>query len=81
MTQTIRIDPAAHACLVEIARTKRLSLTEALSRAVDAYRRELSVQRESASQTASRRDPETWTAEHGEPDSWDSTLPNGIRGD
>src|SRR5262249_11872291 len=41
MAETVRIDPAAHATLTEIARAKHIPLTEALSRAVEAYRRQV----------------------------------------
>ena len=43
MSATVRIEARAHAALSAIARAKQLSLTEALSRAIEAYRREVFV--------------------------------------
>jgi hypothetical protein len=78
MAETVRIDPEAHASLAEIARAKHLSLTEALSRAVEAYRREVFLEQMAAGYTALRDDSKAWAAEQAEREAWDTTLRDGL---
>ena len=81
MAATIRVAPAAHAALSEIARTKCLSLTETLSRAVAAYHREVFLEGVTHDFEALRRDPAAWAEEISERTAWDSAADDGLRGE
>lgn len=78
MAETVRIEPATHAALAEIARAKHLSLTEALSRVVEAYRREMLIQALDEDYAALRADPEAWREELQERELWDPTNLDGL---
>lgn len=78
MAATVRVDPAAHAALSEIARTKHLSLTEALSRAVEAYRREVFLEGLASDFAALRSDPKAWGEEMAERAAWEMTTADGL---
>jgi hypothetical protein len=78
MAETIRIDASAHATLVEIARTKHLTLTEALSRAVEAYRRQEFFAGLAADYEALRADENAWTEELQDRNEWDATNADGL---
>lgn len=78
MAATVRIDPAAHAALTEIARAKSITLTEALSQAVQSYRREMMIAAMDADYAALRADPKAWAAELEERSAWDSTNTDGL---
>jgi hypothetical protein len=79
MAATVRIDPASHAALSEIARAKQVSLTEALSRAVEAYRREVFLEACASDFAALRRDPGAWTEEMAERAVWEATTADGLQ--
>ena len=78
MAETVRIDPTAHATLAEIARAKHIPLTEALSRAVEAYRREVFLEAVSSGFEALREDPEAWAEEQTERAPWEATSADGL---
>ena len=78
MAETVRIDPAAHAALAEIARAKQLSLTEALSQAVESYRRELFLEGLASDFAALRADVDAWADEQVEREAWDITSGDGL---
>ncbi|HEY3820644.1 MAG TPA: hypothetical protein VGL81_25940 [Polyangiaceae bacterium] len=78
MAETVRIDPAAHAALAEIARAKRIPLTEALSRAVELFRRQVFVEAVAADFAALRENDDAWTEEKHERDAWDAALADGL---
>ena len=72
MAETIRIDPVAHAALSEIAREKKLSLTEALSNAVEAYRRQEFFAGLASDYATLRSNDGAWTEEQEERRAWDA---------
>jgi hypothetical protein len=74
MVETVRIDPAAHIALAEIARAKHVSLTEALSRAVALYRREVFLEGVASDFAALRADAGAWAEEQSERSAWDATI-------
>jgi hypothetical protein len=78
MAETVRIDPASHAALTEIARAKHIPLTEALSRAVESYRREMLIQAMDADYAALREDPAAWAEEQAERAAWETTSADGL---
>ena len=78
MAETVRIDPAAHAALAEIARAKHIPLTEALSRAVELYRREVFLEGVASDFAALRSDRRAWRGELVEREAWDTTSADGL---
>jgi len=78
MAETVRIEPAAHAALAAIAKAKRIPLTEALTRAVEIYRREVFLEAVSAGYAALRADPKAWAKELDERGAWESTDADGL---
>jgi hypothetical protein len=78
MAETVRIDPRAHAALAKIAKAKRISLTEALARAVESYRREVMVRAAAADYAELRADPKAWAAELAERAAWETTSADGL---
>jgi hypothetical protein len=78
MAATVRIEPAAHEALSAIARAKKLSLTEALSRAIETYRREVFVSDLAADFAILREDVAGWAEEASERDEWERTTGDGL---
>lgn len=78
MAESVRIDPSTHAALSEIARAKHIPVTEALSNAVELYRREVFVEAVSAGYSELRNNPEAWSEEHDERQIWDKTSADGL---
>jgi hypothetical protein len=78
MADTVRIEAAAHAALSEIARAKHLSLTEALSRAVETYRRQVFLEGVADDFIALRSNAKAWSEEQGEREAWDTTAKDGL---
>ena len=79
MPQTVRINPAAHTTLTEIARDQHLSLTDALTEAVEAYKRQIFFARMREDYEALKRDdPEGWAEEQAEVALWDTTSADGL---
>ena len=78
MADTVRIEAAAHAALSEIARAKHLSLTEALSRAVEIYRRQVFLEGVAGDFAALRGDAKAWREEQAEREAWDTTAKDGL---
>ena len=74
----IKVDLAIFFSLTEIARAKHLSLTQALSCAVEAYRRAVFMESMSSGYAALRNDPKAWAAEQAERKAWDTTLSDGL---
>jgi hypothetical protein len=81
MSQTVRIDPAAHAVLSNIARASHLTLTEALTRAISAYEREVFLQGLTDDFASLRADPKHWEQERSERALWDQTNSDGLEGE
>jgi len=73
----VRIDPTAHARLTEVARAEHIPLSEALSRAIESYRREKLIQKMSADYAAMRANPEAWAEESAERALWDRSGLDG----
>ena len=81
MAVTIRIDPGAHRALAEIARASRVSLTEALSRAVEAYRRDVFIAGLASDFRSLRADPVGWADEMKERVLWSTASSDGLTGE
>ena len=80
MAETVRIERAAHTALVEIARSLDTSLTDALSLAIAAYRRQVFIEEVNAGYAAMRSDPRVWAEEMRERETWDQTSNDGLEG-
>lgn len=78
MAATVRIDPASHTALAEIAKAKAIPLSEALRRAVELLRRELFFEQMNAGYAALRADPDVWAEEQNQVAAWDTTSSDGI---
>jgi hypothetical protein len=78
MAETVRIEPAAHLALVEIAREKHVSLTEALSLAVELYRREVFLEGVAADFASLQADAGAWAEEEAERRVWDASNADGL---
>ncbi len=78
MAETVRIDPIAHAALAEIARAKHLTLTEALSRAIETYRRQVFLEGVADDFAALHPNTEAWAEEQAEQDVWETTNADGL---
>ena len=78
MAETVRIEPAAHLALVEIAREKHVSLTEALSRAVELYRRQVFLEGVAADFASLKADAGAWAEEEAERRVWDASNADGF---
>ena len=81
MAETVRIDPASHAALAEIARAKHIPLTEALSRAVETYRRQVFLEGLASEYATLRLDDSAWREEEGEREAWEATSADGLAGE
>jgi len=78
MAETVRIDPAAHAALTEIAKAKHIPMTEALTRAVELYRREVFFEELNAGFAALQADESAWAEELAERAPWETTSADGL---
>jgi len=78
MAATVRIESSAHEALSAIARAKHLSLTEAPSLAIEAYRREVFVSDLAVDFAAQKDDASGWAEELAERAAWDGTVADGL---
>ena len=78
MAEAVRIDPGAYMSLTEISRILGTSRTEALSSAIEAYRRQLFIEQVNAGYAALRADPEAWAEELYERELWDQANLDGL---
>jgi hypothetical protein len=78
MAEMVRIDPASHATLSEVARAEGLSLTQALARAVELYRRQVFLAGVVSDFAKLRRDRTAWSDEVAERASWEGTVADGL---
>lgn len=78
MAETVRIDPATHTMLTEIAKAKRIPLAEALRRGVELLRRELFFEQMNAGYAALRADADAWADEQRDGAIWEATTADGL---
>jgi hypothetical protein len=77
MSETVRLDRATYAALREMTRSHGLSLTETLSRAIEALRRKLFLEGVNHDFAALRADASVWKEERAELGNWDANLGDG----
>jgi hypothetical protein len=78
MAATVRIEPAAHEVLSRLARSQNLTITETLTRAVEAYRRMVFLEGVAADFASLRRDRAAWAEEAAERERWEGTGMDGL---
>jgi len=75
---TVRISPAAHDALRELATRTGEPMQMVLTKAIEHYRRQRFLDELDAAFAALREDPEGWAAELAEREAWDATLADGL---
>ena len=75
---TVRISPAAHDALRELAARSGEPMQTVLDRAIESYRRRRFLEDLNAAFLALREDPGAWAAELAEREAWDATLADGL---
>jgi predicted transcriptional regulator len=78
MPATIRISPAAHRSLTQMAEQTNTSLQEMLDRAVENERRRLLLERTNLAYSKLRQNKKAWKAWRAELRQLDTTLSDGI---
>ena len=78
MLATIRISPAAHLSLRQMAEETNSSLQEMLDRAIENQRRRLLLERANSAYAKLRHDKKAWQAWQRELRQLDATLSDGI---
>lgn len=78
MPSTIRISPAAHRSLAQMAEQTNRSLQEMLDRAIEHERRRLLLERTNLAYTKLRQNKKAWQAWRAELRQLDATLSDGI---
>jgi hypothetical protein len=76
MAESVRIDPSSHAVLAEIARAKHIPLTEALSRAIELYRRQVFL--DGVASDFSALTAEELNEDKADREAWDATNGDGL---
>jgi predicted transcriptional regulator len=78
MAATVRISPAAHRSLAQMAEQTNRSLQEMLDRAIENERRRLLLERTNQAYAKLRQDKKAWKAWRAELRHLDATLSDGI---
>lgn len=78
MPATIRISPAAHRTLAQMAEESDSSLQETLDRAIENERRRLLLERTNRAYSKLRQNKKAWKAWRAELRQLDATLSDGI---
>jgi len=78
MPATVRISPAAHQSLRQMAKETSSSLQEMLDQAIENQRRRLLLERANRAYAKLRRDKKAWRAWRSELRELDATLTDGI---
>lgn len=81
MSSAVRISPESHERLRQIAENEGLSLTEALDRAIEAYRRDRMLSDVNQAYSALKRDPAKWSREEAERGEMEGSLSDGLADD
>ena len=77
-TLTVRITRSAHTILRKLSEEVGEPMTEVLSKAIEAYRRQRFLDALNADFAALREDPSAWAEEQQERATWDATLADGL---
>jgi predicted transcriptional regulator len=77
-TLTVRIDPATHKVLQELAQQEGRSMPVILAKAIEQYRRRQFLEQVNAAYGTLRADAAAWDEELQERALWDKTLSDGL---
>ena len=75
---TIRVRPETHQTLAKLAKQSHLSMQTVLREALEAYRREVFLQRTNQAYGKLRSDPAAWAEYQEELKAWDRTAEDGL---
>ena len=75
---TVSLSEASHQILKDLAKRTGQTMTNALEKAVDAYRRKVFFEQMNAGYAELRSDPVAWAEHLAERKLWDSTLMDGL---
>jgi len=78
---TVRIGRRSHRMLKELAKSSGDSLTEALDKAIEAYRRERFLDEANVAYATLKRNKAGWRQEQVERQEWDATMTDGLEDD
>ena len=75
---TIRVHPETHRTLATLAKERRSSMQTVLREALEAYRREVFLQRTNEAYAELRKDPAGWAQYQKELKIWESAATDGL---
>lgn len=75
---TVRVNLATHKVLARLAEETHFSIQTVLNSAVEAYRREVFLDRTNRAYAELKKDPKAWTEYQEELAAWDSTTKDGV---
>lgn len=78
---TVRIRPATHQALREIASSSGMAMQSVVEAAIELYRRHLFLEQVNASFGALRERDEEWRQDREEREAWDATQSDGLDGE
>ncbi len=78
MSSAVRISPDSHERLRQIAEDEGVTLTEALDRAIEAYRRQRMLRDVNQAYTALRQDPKKWSEEEADRAAMEGSVSDGL---
>jgi predicted transcriptional regulator len=77
-TTTVRVDLTTHKALTRLAEETHFSIQTLLNNAVEAYRREVFLNRTNQAYADLKKDPKAWAECQEESAVWDSTTKDGL---
>lgn len=80
-SETVRVRPATHAKLRQLADQSGRTMPEVLDDAVETLRRQQLFDAANAAYAKLRENPKAWQAEQAERQLWESTLRDGLEND
>jgi predicted transcriptional regulator len=75
---TVRVNLATHKVLTRLAEETHFSIQTVLNNAVEAYRREVFLDRTNQAYAELKKDPKAWSECQEEWAAWDSTTKDGL---
>ena len=75
---TVRVNLATHKVLTRLAEETHFSIQTVLNNAVEAYRREVFLDRTNQAYAELKKDPKAWAKCQEELAAWDSTAKDGV---
>ncbi len=76
---TVRVNPATHQALADLAEDNHSSIQAVLREAVEAYRRKIFLERTNQAYAELEKDPMAWAEYQKDLAAWDRTVKDGLR--